>query len=47
MGDLLYSGKGCGKRDKTEAFKCYDKAAQMNDSEALNNLGLLYEMGFD
>ncbi len=22
-GDLLYSGKGVGKRDKAEAFRCY------------------------
>jgi uncharacterized protein len=26
-GDLLYSGKGCGKKDKSEAFKCYQRAA--------------------
>lgn len=26
-GDFLYSGKGCGKKDKSEAFKCYQKAA--------------------
>ena len=46
-GDFLYSGKGCGKRDKTEAFKAYQKSAAMNDSEALNNLGLMLELGFD
>jgi len=26
-GDLLYSGKGCGKRDKSEAIRCYQRAA--------------------
>jgi TPR repeat protein len=46
-GDFLYSGKGCGRKDKTEAFKCYQKAANMNDSEALNNIGLMIENGFD
>ena len=46
-GDLLYSGKGCGKKDKGEAFKCYQRAASMNDSEALNNLGLMIEVGFE
>jgi TPR repeat protein len=46
-GDLLYSGKGCGKRDKSEAFKSYQRAAQMNDSEAINNLGLMIESGFE
>lgn len=46
-GDLIYSGKGVGKRDKTEAFKCYQKAAALNDAEAMNNLGLMLENGFD
>lgn len=46
-GDMLYSGKGCGKRDKSEAFKCYHKAASCNDPEALNSLALMIELGFD
>lgn len=46
-GDFLYSGKGCGKKDKAEAFKCYLKAASMNEADALNNLGLMIELGFD
>lgn len=46
-GDFVYSGKGCGKFDKSEAFKCYQKAALLNDSEALNNIGLMLELGFD
>lgn len=48
-GDLLYSGKGrgCDRRNKTEAFKCYQRAAALGDSEALNNLGLMIENGFD
>lgn len=46
-GDFLYSGRGCGKKDKSEAFKCYQKGAMLNDSEALNNLGLMIELGFE
>ena len=46
-GDFIYSGRGVGRRDKTEAFKCYQKAALLNDSEAINNLGLMTENGFD
>lgn len=46
-GDFIYSGKGVGRRDKSEAFKCYQKAALMNDSEAMNSLGLMIETGFD
>ena len=47
-GDFIYSGKGTGgRRDKTEAFKCYQRAAQSNDAEALNNIGLMLESGFD
>jgi TPR repeat protein len=46
-GDFVYSGKGCGKIDKSEAFKCYQKAALLNDSEALNNIGLMLELGFE
>lgn len=26
-GDFLYSGKGCGKKDKKEAYLCYQRAA--------------------
>ncbi len=46
-GDFIYSGRGVGRRDKTEAFKCYQKAALMNDAEALNSIGLMIENGFD
>jgi uncharacterized protein len=48
-GDLLYSGKGRGggRRNKSEAFKCYQRAAALGDPEALNNLGLMIENGFD
>ena len=46
-GDLIYSGKGVGRKDKTEAFRCYMKASSMNDVEALNNIGLMLESGFD
>lgn len=47
-GDFIYSGKGCGgKRDKSEAFKCYLRAAQLNEPEAMNNLGLMLENGYD
>ena len=43
-GDFIYSGKGCGgKRDRSEAFKYYMKAAQMNDPEAMNSVGLMLE----
>ncbi len=47
-GDFIYSGKAHGgRRDKSEAFKCYQRAAQGNDPEAMNNLGLMLETGFD
>jgi TPR repeat protein len=46
-GDLLYSGKGCGYRNKTEAYKCYMKASSLGDNEATNSMGLMIETGFD
>ena len=46
-GDLLYSGKGCGQRNKTEAYKCYLKASSLGDNEATNSIGLMIENGFD
>ena len=44
---MLYSGRGCGHRNKTEAFKCYQKAANARDGEAINSMGLMIESGFD
>ena len=47
-GNFIYSGKGCGgKKDKAEAFKYYFKGAQLNDAEAMNNLGLMNESGYN
>ena len=58
-GDYIYSGKGLPSsggsskgsikqlRDKTEAFKCYKRASEFGNSRALNNLGLMYEEGFE
>lgn len=33
--------------DKSEAYRFYAKAAHLNDSEAMNSMGLMLETGFD
>jgi TPR repeat protein len=34
-------------QNKEEAFECYQKGADLGDSEACNCLGLMLESGFD
>ena len=46
-GDLLYCGLGVIKANKTEAVEFYKKAHREGDTQALNNLGLVYESGYD
>ena len=58
-GDFLYSGRGMPsfnagqkpcitqKKDKIEAFKCYKKASDLGNPRGMNNLGLMYESGFE
>lgn len=58
-GDFLYSGRGMPtfnsgqrtsiiqKKDLVEAFKCYKKASDLGNPRGMNNIGLLYENGFE
>lgn len=44
-GDDYYYGRNGKRQDYTEAFKCYNKAAQQGDADAQNNLGNCYLCG--
>ena len=44
---MLYCGLGVIKPNKTEAIEYYKKANRCGDPQALNNLGLIYENGYD
>ncbi len=46
LGDIYHSGFGVPKNQK-EALKYYKMAADLNDAEALLNLGSIYETGYD
>ncbi len=46
-GDMLYSGHELLQANKAEAMKYYQKAAEHNDADAYNALGLMHEKGFD
>ncbi len=46
-GDLLYSGLGVLKANKTQAIEYYKQAAEAGDAQAFNNMGLIYESGYD
>ena len=44
LADYNYSGFGCSK-DQQQAISFYKKASSLGDTQALVNLGLLYEQG--
>ena len=48
-GDFLYSGKGTayGKKDKNAAFNSYQQASEFGSTQALNNMALMLENGFE
>lgn len=35
-GDLMYSGKGCLRPDKTKAYEFYEKGARIGSSKCMN-----------
>jgi len=48
-GDFLYSGKGTafGKKDKSAAFSSYEQAAEKGNIQAINNMALMLETGYE
>lgn len=42
LGNFFYSGFGVEKIDMAKAIYFYEKAAEMDDSDALINLGFVY-----
>eukprot|EP00743_Colponemidia_sp_Colp-15_P008622 GILK01009382.1.p1 GENE.GILK01009382.1~~GILK01009382.1.p1 ORF type:complete len:715 (+),score=107.63 GILK01009382.1:72-2216(+) len=44
-GSMLYSGAGVARPDPAKAMEYYKRAAEEEDPEALNHLGILYEEG--
>ena len=47
LGDLCYSGYGWIRPDKTKAFDWYSLGAQRDNAQWVNNMGLMFESGFD
>ena len=46
MGDFLYSGLGVEYQDINRAFEYYQEACEYGNSEAMTNLGSIYEEGY-